>query len=284
MLNFLWIGTGLIFLSLGTSPVSSAEAEQASIDQINTDKINIEQNKTITKAGTELFGVDPKNKFSLYRPTYFIFGEDNLKLQFSAKYRVAKNYNLYLAFTQTMFWNIYDESAPFDDINYNPEAFYRLVQNETSFLRSVDIGIMHTSNGEDGAKSRSMNRAMVKTNLATTLGRHNLFGELILQNIYSKAEANKNINQHIGLWDFRMLITHVLVLGTTRLDVEYRIFAGKNVINIGSGGRELGLLYNLGSENFNPTFYIQYYSGYAESLLHYDQKVSVARGGLLLYF
>lgn len=282
MFKSLWIGAVLTFSPLliasSVSPPTPHE-EQAKLTELKQEQI-----ESIRTASNQLFGTDPSNKFSLYQPTYFIFGKDNLKLQFSAKYRVAKNYNLYLAFTQIMFWNIYDESAPFDDVNYGPETFYRLFEHENSFLRSMDLGMLHTSNGEEGEKSRSMNRVHLKTNMATTFGRHNLLGELRLQHIYSKAEANKKIRNHIGYWDLKMMITHILVWGTTRLDLEYRLFAGKDIVDIAKGGRELGLLYNLGSENFNPTFYVQYYSGYAESLLHYDQKVSVVRGGLLLYF
>lgn len=283
----------LLMVAMATASLLTFSVQALEADTKNTthdsetktiEEAREEQKEVIQEASTQIFGADPTNKFSLYQPTYFIFGKDNLKLQFSAKYRVAKNYNLYLGYTQTMFWNIYEQSAPFDDINYNPEAFYRLFEQENKFLRSIDLGMLHTSNGEDGIKSRSINRVYLKTNMATSWGRHNLLGELRLQHIYSKADANKDIVDYMGYWDLRMMITHILVWGKTRLDLEYRLFAGKDVVDIAKGGRELGLLYNLGSENFNPTFYVQYYSGYAESLLHYNQKVSVVRGGLLLYF
>ena len=102
--------------------------------------------KEVHEASKAIFGIDPKNKFSLYQPSYFIFGKENLKMQFSSKYRVAKNYNLYLAYTQVMFWDIYEQSAPFNDINYNPEIFYRLIEGDTKFIRSIDFGYHHTSN------------------------------------------------------------------------------------------------------------------------------------------
>jgi phospholipase A1 len=238
----------------------------------------------VEEASKAIFGIDPKNKFSLYQPSYFIFGKENLKMQFSGKYRVARNYNLYLAYTQTMFWNIYEQSAPFDDINYIPEAFYRLIEGDDDFIRSIDIGMQHRSNGEDGEKSRSMNSFFLKTNFAGKIKRNNILGELKLQNIYSKATANKAIVDHMGFWELKLIFTHVVVHNTQRLDVEYRFFAGKSVIDFGKGGRELGLVYRLGSDNFNPAFYLQYYSGYAETLLHYDQKIGQARFGLLLSF
>jgi len=241
-------------------------------------------NKEVQEVSKAIFGIDPRNKFSLYQPSYFIFGKENLKMQFSAKYRVAKNYDLYLAYTQVMLWNVYEQSAPFDDINYNPEAFYRLVEGETNFIRSIDFGYHHTSNGEEGEKSRSIDRLFLKTNFATNLGRNNILGEFKLQNIYSKATANNKIVNHMGFWELKLIVTHIMVHNTQRIDIEYRFFAGKSIVNFGKGGRELGLIYRLGSENFNPAFYFQYYSGYAETLLHYNSKISQVRAGLLLFF
>lgn len=240
----------------------------------------------IKQASLSIVGASPNEKFSLYLPTYFIFGKDDLKLQFSGKYRVAKNYNLYLGYTQTMFWDIYKTSAPFRDINYNPEAFYRLSEasDESRFLRSLDLGMLHTSNGEDGEKSRSINRVFIKTNFATHLKRHSILGELKLQHIYSKAQDNADIVNYMGYWELKMIITHLITIGKGRLDLEYRVFAGKKIINFSKGGRELGLLYYFGSPNFNPSLYFQYYSGYAEHLLSYNKKQSNARLGLMLFF
>lgn len=266
------------------TPNPAENANSSTEEKLQEKKEQQETQKEIEEASSDIVGTDPANKFSLYQPTYFIFGKDDLKLQFSAKYRVAKSYDLYLGYTQVMFWNIYKNSAPFDDINYNPEAFYRLTENKKSFLRSIDLGILHTSNGEDLEKSRSMNRLFVKTNFATQWGRHNILGELKLQHIYSKSDSNKNIDSYMGFWDLKMIVTHILVMGKGRLDLEYRLFAGKRVFNISRGGRELGLLYHFGSENFNPALYFQYYSGYAENLLHYSQKQSNARLGLMLFF
>lgn len=258
--------------------------DSKSLPTDNTATIFEKPDKEVQEASKAIFGIDPRNKFSLYQPSYFIFGKENLKLQFSGKYRVAKNYNLYLGYTQTMIWNVYDQSAPFDDINYLPEVFYRLVEGDDKFIRSIDIGIQHKSNGEEGDKSRSMNSVFLKTNFASKINHHNILGEFKLQNIYSKADANKYIVDHMGFWELKLIVTHLIVHDSQRLDIEYRFFAGKSVVDIGKGGRELGLIYRLGSDNFNPAFYLQYYSGYAETLLHYDQKISQVRLGLLLFF
>lgn len=284
-----WMFNTLIvsaMLALTTTLAVSAELE----DKTSPDSKSLPgdstapPNKEVQETSNAIFGIDPKNKFSLYQPSYFVFGKDDLKMQFSAKYRVAKNYDLYLGYTQVMLWKVYDQSAPFEDINYNPEVFYRLVEGDTKFIRSIDFGYHHTSNGEEGEKSRSIDRLFLKTNIATNFGRNNVLGEFTLQNIYSKAAANKDIVDHMGFWELKLIVTHVLVHDTQRIDVLYRFFAGKSVVNVGKGGRELGLIYRLGSENFNPAFYLQYYSGYAETLLHYNQKISQVRVGLLLVF
>lgn len=271
---------GMLILLTCTTVLSAEDPQAPNDSSSNETTIPVE----IEKASKEMFGIDPKNKFSLYQPSYFILGRDNLKMQFSAKYRVAKTYNLYLAYTQTMFWSIFETSAPFDDINYNPEVFYRFFDNEDHFLRSIDLGILHTSNGEDEPKSRSFNRIFAKTNFITSAGRHSILGDFKLQHIYSKSADNNNIVEYMGYWELKLTVTHLLTHGNQRLDGEYRVFAGKKIINFDKGGHEFGLVYRLGSENFNPAFYVQYYTGYAESLLHYNQKVSQARAGLLLFF
>ncbi|AUN99161.1 hypothetical protein DOM21_05170 [Bacteriovorax stolpii] len=275
----------LVFtLSPQATSATPVEGTTSNEEKINEEIEKHDPQKEIEEASSDVVGVNPREKFSLYQPTYFIFGKDDLKLQFSGKYRVAKSYNLYLGYTQTMFWNIYESSAPFGDINYNPEAFYRLTENDTKFLRSLDIGMLHTSNGEDGDKSRSINRLFAKTNFASHIGRNNILGELKLQHIYSKANNNRNIVDYMGYWELKMIVTHILTIGKGRLDLEYRVFAGKKVVNFSSGGRELGLIYHFGSPNFNPSIYFQYFSGYAENLLSYDKKQSNARLGLMLFF
>jgi phospholipase A1 len=256
----------------------------AAQDQKIDEQIKLEKVKEKDQASTDLIGSDSKSNFSIYQPTYFVFGQDNLKLQFSGKYRVAKNYNLYLGYTQTMLWDVYKKSSPMNDINYNPEAFYRILDNHNSFLKSIDIGFQHTSNGGDKEKSRSINRIYAKTNIVTHFGRNSILGELKLQNIYSRSSYNEDIIDYMGYWELKLTVTNLVVINTSRLDLEIRGFSGKMFGNIGKGGREFGLVYHVGSENFNPAIYLQYFSGYSESLLHYNEKTSQARLGLIFLF
>ena len=231
-----------------------------------------------------VFGNIANNKFTYHEPTYFIFGKNDLKLQFSGKYRLAKTFDLYFGYTQTMFWSIYTTSQTFTDINYNPEIFYRLVDNKFKFLQSLDFGFMHSSNGKDGPASRSVNRIYARANLATKQGRHSIIGDFKFYNIVSHEENNADIRKYLGYWDFTVAFTHLIVHNGERLDFEIRTFAGDKILNINRGGKSFGFIYHLESERFNPQFYVQYYTGYAENLLNYNKTSDQFRAGLLLSY
>jgi phospholipase A1 len=244
--------------------------------------IKIARADEIDTLSNKILGNDLANKFSYYQPTYFIFGKDDLKLQFSGKYRLAKNLNLYAGFTQTMFWSIYYTSQPFKDINYNPELFYRIVDKRYNFLKSLDLGFIHTSNGKDADASRSINRIYAKVNLASKVGRYHLIGDLMVYDIITKENNNKDIKKYLGFWDFTLSMTNLIVHNNKSLNLEVRIFAGDKIFNTNKGGRSIGLIYRIVSDDFNPAFYLQYYSGHAENLLGYNKNSDQVRLGLTL--
>jgi phospholipase A1/A2 len=236
----------------------------------------------LDKTITPFFGNIAANKFSFHEPTYFIGGKDDLKLQFSGKYRFARNLDFYFGYTQTMFWSIYTTSQPFTDINFNPEFFYRLIDKEFKFLKSLDIGFIHSSNGKDSIVSRSINRLYLKGNMATALGRHLLIADVMAYNIVSTEATNRDIRDHLGYWEATIGFTHLITHEKDHLDLEFRVFAGEKVFDFNRGGRSIGLIYSIESDNFNPEIYLQYYSGYAENLLNYNKQTDQLRVGLLL--
>jgi outer membrane phospholipase A len=215
-------------------------------------------------------------------PTYVIGGGDDLKIQFSSKYQVAKKFNLYMAYTQTMFWSIYESSMPFKDINFAPELFYRILDNDSGKIQSIDFGVTHNSNGKNGIESRSLNRIFLKLNQVHQINRNQIYTEARIYKVYNPEAENHDIEQYLGFWDLQVRLTNLIVKNDQRLDIEFKIFAGSKVINIDKGGTVLGLIYRTGSESFNPAIYLQYYQGTAESLLNYQDKVDEWRIGFLL--
>ena len=72
------------------------------------------------------------------------------------------NESILVSYTQKVWWQIYDSSAPFRETNYQPEVFMILPTSDTideaTGLKVMQIGYLHESNGEEGYRSRSWNR------------------------------------------------------------------------------------------------------------------------------
>ena len=117
--------------------------------------------------------------FSAYEPMYFLVGTDpkKSKFQISFKYRllnpkeslVEENpwlKGLHLGYTQTSFWDLKSDSAPFEDTSYKPEFFFISpnLKNRPSWMHALFLqtGLKHESNGRDGPASRSANFFYVK--------------------------------------------------------------------------------------------------------------------------
>lgn len=236
------------------------------------------------RTAESILGVRADDKFTLYEPSYFIFGDDDLKLQFSFKYRLSKSFNLYFAYTQLMFWSIYEESKPFEDVNFKPEMFYRFFERDGNFLKTLDLGFLHTSNGKDKIDSRSLDRFFLRSTILTKLNRHYLGSQVKVYKIFNEDETNNDIQNYLGFWDLTIFLTDLLMIKDNALHLHVRTFAGSKVIDFDKGGYEIGLSYRYGNSDFNPSLYLQRYEGYAESLLVYDKKHTEYRMGLLLTF
>lgn len=114
--------------------------------------------------------------FSLHKPTFlmpFTYSpiyngkETEFIFQLSAKAQLW-DYGpgaLYFGYTQISFFQIYntERSKPFRENNFNPELFTRIPQPFKALPNwSFDLGLEHTSNGEDLPNSRSFNRIYVQ--------------------------------------------------------------------------------------------------------------------------
>lgn len=231
-----------------------------------------------------MLGDQPQSKFSFHKPMYVVGGENDLKLQFSFKYRLTQKLPVFFAYTQLMFWDIYKQSKPFRDINYHPEVFYRLIEKDDRSFRTLDIGYIHSSNGKDQMESRSLDRFFLRANYHTSFGRHLLDFTLMAYHITNEDSTNENIRDNIGYWELLVMFSNILIHDEQNLDLELRLFAGEEGYDLDRGGVMAGLIYNFGSKNFNPSLYVQYYRGYAENLLEYDQKSEEYRAGLKLTF
>jgi len=127
---------------------------------------------------TSIYQPYAKN-IAVYRPMYFLVGVDpsESKFQFSFKYRflypekeVAQKHpwihGIHFGYTQTSFWDLKSDSAPFEDTSYNAELFYlsRNIPTRYDWLKGffIQSGFQHESNGRGGDDSRSTNYAYLE--------------------------------------------------------------------------------------------------------------------------
>lgn len=218
-----------------------------------------------------------------HRPFYFAYGEPLSKLQVSFKVPLIQKLPLYFAYTQSMFWKLREESKPFEDFTFNPEIFYRLGWGDRG-MNSLDFGIFgHNSNGKKGDDSRSLNMSYMRLNYAFE-GRHwmtRLGADL--SSIYDTDEGNRNIYDYIG--PLSLHISFVQLFESTYFDKSEidldAIPGGKYASDWTRGGYQLTWSFRLGHLKVIPAFYLQYYTGYGETLLNYDKFTNAIRAGLI---
>ncbi|WP_299213363.1 phospholipase A [uncultured Aquimarina sp.] len=225
-------------------------------------------------------------------PTFTIFGDNYIitgtalnekpdsdnsdaKFQLGFKQRITNldlPWDAFLFFTyrQKSFWNVYKESFPFRESNYNPGlGFAKLFFKNNEISSGLWFQFEHESNGRDRENSRSWNYFSL---------------------LYIKPYLNQ--------WQFR--IKGWAPIGSIRDNpdlLEYRgyfeggisyrpwkslIFEGdfrKSFSSDWRGSLKLGVSYKI-SKNSNQFIYLQYYLGYAEDLINYTESVSRLRIGI----
>jgi phospholipase A1/A2 len=199
--------------------------------------------------------------------------ESQFQLSFKAPLAVNlfdKNIDIFAAYTARSFWQVYqkDISSPFRETNHQPEVWLDFHPELTFYgFRSTAsaLGVAHQSNGRSGNLSRSWNT--VFADLAFQNG--NFF--VSMRPWVRIPESTEN--------DDNPDLTDYLGHGELRFAYKYN----KNVFSLMSrnnlesgfskGAVEVGWSFPI--PNY-PYFkgYLQYFSGYGESLIDYDRYVN----------
>lgn len=235
-------------------------------------------------------GVD-KNRFAvtLYEPNYFLpltynsnpnvetYEQDGKAApnNYEAKFQLSlkmllwdnifkNNGGLYGAYTQLSLWQIYDKSSPFRETNYEPELFLKFDTNFNVFgLRNklVLFGANHQSNGQDGAFSRSWNRIFVE--FIASRGNFSIG----LKPWYRIPEDDEDDDNP----DIEKYLGYGQLYGAYRWkdNVFSLIFRNNLRADGNKGAVELGWSYGLTP---NLRIYLQYFNGYGESLIDYNNS------------
>jgi outer membrane phospholipase A len=218
-----------------------------------------------------------------YEPVYVAFGVEEgskTKFQLSFKFRFFNEKaglaqrvrfldDLYLGYTQTSVWDLDAPSSPFEDSSYKPRVFYFEPSAWTSSIAPVRLGVEtglgHESNGQGGEESRSINIAYVRPTLV--LGRpadwQLTFAPLF--NEYLEKKDNPDIQDYRGYVDWYATLGKA---DSAQLAATYRT---------GSKGWsvQLDLTYPLSVlalGNLNGYLLFQYFDGWGETILRYNER------------
>ncbi|MEN9677940.1 MAG: hypothetical protein RIS76_3836 [Verrucomicrobiota bacterium] len=242
-----------------------------------------------------------REHFFPHEPMYVVMGWEspNVKFQISFKYRLLNGEvddpgwlvrqapaltNLYVAYTQTSLWDTSAPSSPFYDTSYKPEFFYQWQRVDRHrwadwFTMDLQGGLQHASNGQEGSDSRSLN--VVYFMPTFYLGDTDRFHVRLAPRVYAyigDLEDNPDIADYYGHVQLRGMMgwadsVQLAVIGTIGDGFHH-------------GSAQLDLtypLYRFGGRNLSVYLDLQYFTGYGESLLNYNERSSIFRAGFSLW-
>jgi outer membrane phospholipase A len=255
------------------------------------------------EGGPSLIGLQP------YKPLYFLMGHPDTKIELSFKAKIVEATPIYFGYTQLMFWELFQSSPYFSELDYNPEIFYRLRlpnQPEQWFDFSP---IEHESNGKGGSDERSWNRASIRFHSqirllpsdpqaapqadagTDTVGIQNASGRVGERDAlywsfkiwvpFLMNPNNSDIAKYRGIWELNVSLSDFLGPFFGEDDVTFRLYPGGALyINPFLGGQELTFRTKARDRKFLPLFVFQVFHGYAENLMVYNQSRLGLRAGV----
>ncbi|WP_373004271.1 phospholipase A [Sulfurimonas sp.] len=188
------------------------------------------------------------------------------------------NESYYLAYSHQAFWQIYSDSSPFRETNYNPEGFVEFpILDKDSLLnmKSIKFGLAHTSNGQGS------NTNVVYANPADNPGNRSrslnyMYSEFAFQHDTLLTEFTL-ISPFPGTADDLDNPDIMDYLGYTSVKLNY--FTAKHMFTLmgrgnfttGYGAVESTYSYPLIDDAY---FFMKIFSGYGESLIDYDNYIT----------
>lgn len=206
------------------------------------------------------------------------------------------NESIVAAYTQKVWWQLYDNSGPFRETNYLPELFLSVpmsdYMDDTYGIKAFRLGFIHESNGQEGYRSRSWNRfyltglwqwkdLFLASRVWTRLNEDRKYdgyydgkadpatGEV---DPNASGDDNPDIEEYLGYGDIKIDYLY-----------EKHQFGSLFRYNFGAGGSQHGAIELNWSYPFftskNTFWYLKFFNGYGESLIDYDRPVTKAAFG-----
>jgi len=221
-------------------------------------------------------------KILYYKPMYFAYGNTSSKVQLSFRVPLFEDIPLNFAYSQIIFWELGEESKPFLDATYNPEFFYRM-NLKSPYLPVLDLGLWeHNSNGKGDEFSRSYNQSYLRSVWAFDSKNWVTAFYLKARYLYNLDENNLDIVDYVGPFELGFKFVQRIDGWVDHLDIMFSLNpGGKYGTEWEKGGYQISFDFHLGGIKVVPAFYLQYYHGYSETLLNYNEKVDQFRGGFM---
>ena len=225
--------------------------------------------------------------FGFYKDNYFIVGtstihkpsalNSDVKFQISLSIRLTNNTlplgtYLFLMYTQKAFWNVFEKSLPMHDINFNPGiGLSRPFFYNGRYIGKVSLILEHESNGKDEEASRSWNKVSISGSALINewLMVHSKFWIPIVD-----GQNNRDILRYSGIWQTGFVAytpNKNLSLGVTLVKR-----AGWNL----NFNTIVDFIWRV-SPKTNLNLLLQYYNGYGENMIDYNQFHSRLRVGIV---
>ena len=227
--------------------------------------------------------------FSSYHDNFLISGiptnktasKDNsdIKYQISFKQLVTRttlplNSYLFVSYTQKAFWDVYRRSSPFEEINFNPAiGLGKPLFNKDGYIFGLaELKMEHESNGRAGEESRSWNR--VSGAFHTPLGRRTTLS-VKAWIPFAYKDPHPDLLDYVGLGEVKVEQTFF----SNRFIGELTLRKG---LEDWKGSLGAKLYYKLFNNSGNQYLMLEWFAGYAESLIDYNRYTSMVRLGYVI--
>ncbi|HSI23822.1 MAG TPA: phospholipase A [Methylophilaceae bacterium] len=231
--------------------------------------------QTVVLDGTELPAL------SVNEPMYFLLGgEGDARFQLSFNYRLFSPEGaivklvpflkgMYFGYTQNSFWELGEDSKPFRDTSYRPSLFWQgKLEGRDWMPQTWKAGYEHESNGREDEDSRSIDTLFFEPKWQKSFADGNVLSFNPRIRVYLDKEENPDIQRYRGFVNWAAQYGR---------DDGWKFSANYLQGTAGYATAQIDASYPLGTEvfsNIGSFIHFQYFSGYGETLLNYNDRKS----------
>jgi phospholipase A1 len=290
-----------LVLFLGVIALSAAEkvdGKSAMPIDATKSKIDIENIKSDRAKDSmqdwldDVFGLQPykpnyllpfamaNKEYTSHLPDVVSYDKKEAEIQVSLKLQVAHNLfglheKYYLAYTHHAFWQIYIDSSPFRESNYNPEGFvvFPISDRKSIFhMRSLKVAMAHKSNGQpDTSEIPEFNGFNLSKSINYFYGTLRLQHDTLITDLtlLTPFPGAATLSDNPDLMKY---------LGYTK--VKFTYFYNKNMFtlmmrgNLDSMRGAVEATYSYPLRKHKSYLYMKLFSGYVESLVDYNKNIT----------